>query len=139
MSAFHTLKSEVLKARKSGNSAVSSVGLVLIGEIETETKRSGTEPTDEMVISKAKKLIQSNEEMFVHTSAEDKRARIVAENEFLETLLPKQLTEDELRTIIADSGLTSIGPVMGHLKKNYNGQFDGALASKIAKEVATAS
>jgi hypothetical protein len=135
MSAFQILKSQVLKARKSGEKAASSVGLVLIGEIETEIKRNGSEPTDEMVMAKAKKLIQSNGEMLVHTIDQEKRDVILTENQFLETLLPQQLSEDALRSIIKNTGLTAIGPIMGHLKKHHNGQFDGKMASKIAKEV----
>ena len=132
---FATLKKEVMLARKNKDKAKSGVGLVLIGEVETEAKRNGSELNDQAIIAKIKKLIESNREMIAHSQDEAKIGVLNEEIAFLETFLPKQLSEGELRQIISDSGLNHIGAIMGHLKKNYAGQFDGPLASKVAKEV----
>lgn len=127
------LKTEVMKARKSGDKARSNVGLVLIGEIETDTKRSGKDLTDEQLVAKVKKLIESNKEMIGYTQDRTKLDVLEQENAFLETFLPKQLSDDELTDIIKASGLDNIGAIMGHLKQNYAGQFDGKKASALAR------
>ena len=132
---FAALKKEVMLARKNKDKAKTNVGLVLIGEVETEAKRNGKDLTDPDIVSKIKKLIDSNREMISHSKDETKVDVLNEEIAFLETFLPKQLSEEELRQIISDSGLDNIGAIMGHLKKNYAGQFDGKLASQVAKEV----
>ena len=58
-----------------------------------------------------------------------------AEVDFLETLLPKQLTEAELREIIEGGCFNNIGQVMKYLKGDYAGQYDPKAASIIAKEI----
>lgn len=71
------------------------------------------------------------------------RAEQVAEHEeqlaILESLLPSALSEAELkeavRAIVAETGATSLGPVMKALGERYAGRYDGKLASALAKEV----
>ena len=62
------------------------------------------------------------------------------EIEIINQFLPKQLSDDEIRTIIekyvSDNNITSIkeiGQIMKHLKLNYNVSVDMSLAGKIAK------
>jgi uncharacterized protein YqeY len=54
--------------------------------------------------------------------------------ELLNKYLPKQLSEDEIRAIIASLEDKKIPSVMKHFKANYQGQVDNSLVSKIAKE-----
>lgn len=71
------------------------------------------------------------------------RAEQVAEHEellaALEALLPKALTEEELRAairaIVAETGATSLGPIMKALGERHSGAYDGKAASALAKEV----
>lgn len=61
-----------------------------------------------------------------------------AEISILETFLGAQLSEEELKaaiTKLVSEGAGNIGQIMGGLKKSYNGQFEGAIASRLAKEV----
>lgn len=64
-------------------------------------------------------------------------SRAKFELEILESFLPKQLSEDDLKTIILDfkdkNAGANIGQIMGHLSQNYKGQYDGKLASQLAK------
>jgi len=71
------------------------------------------------------------------------RDETVAEHEavlaILESYLPKQLSDDELESVIGQiatkTGATSIGPVMKELSTRYGGQFDGKKASALAAKV----
>ena len=66
------------------------------------------------------------------------------ELEILNKYLPKQMSDSELRDVIDSyiktEGLTDIkqmGQIMNHLKKNYEGQYNGSSASVIIKEILT--
>jgi len=71
------------------------------------------------------------------------RADQVAEHEellaILEGLLPTGLSEEELataiRTIIAETSATSLGPIMKVLGERYAGRYDGKLASGLARDI----
>lgn len=107
-----------------------SVITTLLGELEQEAKRNGRDITDEHVVKACKKLIKSNNETMTARPSDV----LVKENAFLEDYLPKQLSEEQLRKLISESGSTNIGQAMGYLNQNYKDQFDGKLASKIARE-----
>jgi uncharacterized protein YqeY len=71
------------------------------------------------------------------------RAEMAAEHEavlaILESYLPAQMTEQELETavraIIADTGASSIGPVMKALGERHGGSYDGKAASRIVAKL----
>ena len=71
------------------------------------------------------------------------RSDRVAEHEeqlaILEGLLPNALSEEELRAairaIIAETGATSLGPVMKALGERYAGRYDGKAASGLARDI----
>jgi len=57
----------------------------------------------------------------------------------LQGLLPKALDEEELRqaivAIVAETGATSLGPIMKLLGERHGGCYDGKAASALAREV----
>lgn len=64
-----------------------------------------------------------------------------AEVKVLEKYLPKQISESDLRSEIeliintnSYDGMKDMGKVMGELKANYDGQYNGGVASGIIKE-----
>lgn len=71
------------------------------------------------------------------------RSDQVAEHEELltifEGLLPTGLSEDELaaaiREIVAETGATSLGPIMKTLGDRYAGRYDGKMASGLARDI----
>lgn len=132
MSMIESIRKQKLEARKVPERAIEVAILnLLIGEIETVEKRTGKLVTDAQVIDGVKKLIKSNTETlkFGHVQ------KLVIENQILEALLPAQLSEDEIRRIIAEQNLQGVPAVMQYLNSNYSGQFDKALASSIARSV----
>lgn len=54
---------------------------------------------------------------------------------FLTSLLPKQLTEEEIRQVIKDKELKSIKEIMPYFKQFYPGRVDNKLLSSIAKSI----
>lgn len=118
-------------ARKNGDATRYSILTLLVGELETRLK--GSNSSDASVEAVARKLIKSNSETLAIRPDE----KLLAENAILEEFLPKQLTQDELETIIksvASLGGANVGSVMKYLNQEYQGQFDRALAAKLAKE-----
>lgn len=71
------------------------------------------------------------------------RAEQVAEHEellgVLEALLPSAMSRDELeaaiRAIVAETGATSLGPVMKTLGERFAGRYDGKDASALARDL----
>ena len=117
------IKKDQVEARKARDANRASILTVMLGEIETREKRDQVELTSAEIIAIMKKLIESCE--------------MTGETESIEVLsgyLPKQLTEDQMREIIMSLGKVDMKTVMNHLKEQYGGQYDGKMASTIAKE-----
>lgn len=136
MDILNEMKSDRMNAMRSKDKdkKTKDVLTVFIGDCESDAKR-GTELTDSYVVKKIKKSIQNSEENFNLTGND----QYLVEVKVLENYLPKQLSEDKLKSII--EGIVSsmdspnIGSVMKTLKMEYDGQFDGKTASKLAKEM----
>lgn len=60
---------------------------------------------------------------------------LVAELDYLYNLLPKQLTEEDIRTIITNEKLIGIKDIMTYFKTNYSNRYNSKLLSNIAKTV----
>ncbi len=135
MQLFEKVKQDRMSARKAKNESMTSVLTTLVGELEGQAKRTGSEVTDEMVIQTCKKFILNNSDTLKLTITTEVNEKLVAENAALIIYLPKQLTEQDLRVIVSQLNATNLGEVMKHLKDNYNGQYDGKMASAVAKEL----
>lgn len=144
MSLIQEIKAKNLDARKQKFTAVVNVLTPLIGESEMVGKNAGREVTDAEVLQMVKKFIKNLDETIRVLGDNDPRTAIaLAEKRTLEAFLPKQLTEDELRTeingIVAGLQATGVdnpkmGDVMKFLKLRFDGLYDGKLASTIIKE-----
>lgn len=130
MSLIETIRTQKTEARKDAN-RVTEVAILnlLLGEVETVEKRTGKLYTESQVVDAIKKLIKSNDESLKHRASE----KLVIENTVLAALLPKQLTEDQIRDLISTNELVGVPAVMQFLNGNYAGQFDKGLASTIAR------
>jgi uncharacterized protein YqeY len=124
MTLQETINLHLKNAILTSNTEVKSLLRVVIGEMN----REGKIVADEKVISIVKKMIDN--------------AKIVGnlnEVTILETYLPKQLTEDELNTVISaliynnNYTIKDMGKIMGDLKSIYSGKYDGKLASTLIK------
>jgi uncharacterized protein YqeY len=95
--------------------------------------------TEDEVISTVQKFLKNAEEVKRILESKGQTTKVVNEEIIiLKTYLPTMFTEDGLKVIIQsiiDSGKDNMGLVMDVLKRNYNGMYDGKVASQIVKEL----
>ena len=102
---------------------------VVKGEIQNEIGRSGKDD-DETVMGILKKMEKSLKQT--------NTAESLAELEYIKPYLPSLMGEDRIREIILGlktDGVSDMGKMMGAFNKDYKGQADNAVVSKIVKEV----
>lgn len=143
MSLIEKIRNDQLLSRKN-NSPDSSLLTTLLSEASMVGKNNGNrESTDEEVINVIKKFIKNNKELMSSVN-EDSIAyqKAKQEIELLSSYLPQQMTEDEIKKAVQQKICTLedispklMGNIMKWLKENYSGQYDGAVASKIVKEL----
>lgn len=99
--------------------------------------------SDEEILAILTKMVKQREESAVAFEkgcrpelAEQERTEI----EVIRKFLPRQLSEDEIKTAVSDviaefeaSGLKDMGKCMAALKERFNGSMDFALAGKLMK------
>jgi uncharacterized protein YqeY len=89
------------------------------------------EPTDEEVVAVVQKFLKNIKETLSVIGLHEDRAAFEYEAEILKQFLPRQMCKDEL----VDLAKTCINmpSFMQLLKKEYSGQYDGKVASEIAR------
>jgi len=142
-----TLKKDKLIARKEGTELKYNLLTTLVAEATMVGKNKGNRlPTDEEVIQVIKKFI-SNANESLRLQFGDGAHIMVANQQtdeinILTEYLPQQLTEEqiksELESLLKFDSQAKIGDLMNYLKANFNGKYDGKVASKVAKELLTA-
>ena len=118
--------------------------LILLAETEKGGSDGISEQQEIQILTKAAKQRKDSLEVY-ETQGRDDLAEVErAELAIIETFLPKQLTEEELRAelekFIADTGASSpkeMGKVMGVATKALAGKADGKLISTIVKQLLT--
>lgn len=138
-----TIRARMKAAMKARRNVEKEILRVCLGEITTEEARSGDPMSDAAVEKILRKLLKSNLETLKSTEDEEQRAAITEENAVLESLLPKQLTEDEIVTALAPvadaiKGAPGDGPATGiamkHLKQS-GAAVDGKTVSSAVKKL----
>ncbi len=97
------------------------------------------------ILSLLQKMVkQRRESITIYTDAnrQDLADKEIAEIAIIEEFLPRQMSDDDVRTAIASliselglSGLKDMGKVMGALKERFTGQMDFAKANGVVKEL----
>lgn len=122
-----TIRARMKEAMKARRNVEKEILRVCIGEITTEEARNGEAMSDAQVEKILRKLLKSNLETLESTEDEAAKAAIAEENAVLESLLPKQLSEDEIVAALspvaeAIKGAPGDGPATGiamkHLKQS---------------------
>lgn len=139
MSLYQKIKSDQLLARKARDGVAIALLTTLMGEAAMPGKNDGNrESTDAEVIATVKKFIKNIDGLPAAAVTDASKAERV----ILKGYLPKQLTEAELKEVIATtvalcsvSGPAKMGDIMKVLKETLDGQYDGAMASRLIKEV----
>lgn len=145
MSLFETIDKDIITALKAGEKSRLTLLRGLKSDLKYAKLDKGDDLTDsdaiEVLAYQAKKRRDSIEQ-FEKGGRDDLVAKERAELEIITTYLPKQMSEDELREIVADAiseaGAESpaqIGAVMKIVMPKIKGVADGKMVSKLAMEI----
>jgi len=117
---------------------------LMLSEIERKEKEKGLPASEEAIIQIFYSMIKKRKEaieLFVKGGRQDLADKEGQEIPIIESYLPKQMSEDEIRrealAAISELGVTSakeMGKVMGVLSKKLAGQAQGSTISRIVKE-----
>lgn len=145
MGLKETLKNDLTEAIRSSDKVVSgTIRMVLtaITNEEVSGKEARTLSDDEIitVLSREAKKRREAAEEFGKAGRADKAAEEKAEGEVIARYLPAQLSEDDLKQLIASAiaatgaaGPADMGKVMGAIKSQIAGKADGAMVSSLVK------
>jgi uncharacterized protein YqeY len=145
MGLKETLKSDLTEGIRSSNKVVSgTIRMVLtaITNEEVSGKEARVLSEDEIitVLSREAKKRREAAEEFAKANRPDKAAEEKAEGEVIAQYLPAQLSEDDIKKMIAAAiastgaaGPGDMGKVMGAIKPQIAGKADGALVSSLVK------
>ncbi len=132
---------EAMKAKN--KAALRTIRSIKAAILLQKTDGSGIEINEEMeikLIQKMAKQRQDSLDIFIKQGREDLAITEREELDVLKNYLPEQLSEEELKTIIAkiitNTGATSMkdmGKVMGMASKQLAGKADGKTISAIVK------
>jgi len=115
---------------------------ILYVEVAKGAREDGL-PEEEMMIilSKEAKKRQESADLYKQGGSEDRAAKELAEKAIIEGYLPKQLSDDELLSIVDEamsqvgaSGMQAMGQVIGVVKQKAGAAADGARIAKLVKE-----
>lgn len=137
------IKEDALTARKARDAVASSLLITLGSEASMAGVNDGKrESTDTEVLATVRKFLKGNAELLA-VRGEDEIA--LREKLILESYLPKQMSEEELRAAIlaiaSELGIETItgkdtGAIMKALTAKYAGQYAGGQASALVKSLA---
>ncbi len=128
-----------IEALKSGDKVARAILSVVIAKYKAnaiELKAQGKEANDAdmvKIITKSIKELDEEKEGYAKVGRTEEVASIEAQKALIEKYLPKLMSEDEIKSIIASLEDKSMPSVMKHFKMNYDGQVDMSLVSKIAR------
>ena len=127
-----------MKARDNTARAVLSVVLTKYKNQEVELRSQGKEIGDKellAIIQKVLKELADEKEGYAKVGNQERVEAIAKQEAVLQSYLPKQLSEQEIRDIIAGLEDKSVPSVMKHFKTNYAGQVDMSLVNSVLRSL----
>jgi uncharacterized protein YqeY len=140
------LQSDLSVAIKSRNTVVAETIRMVLSAITNEEvagkeKRELSDAEVITVLTREAKKRREAAEAFENGGRAERAAAERAEGEVIASYLPEQLSEADLKKLIAETiaavgaaGPADMGKVMGSLKAKVAGKADGALVSSLVKE-----
>ncbi len=126
---------EAMKAHDNDSRSAYSILISRFMELKTSGANKEVSDNDMIhIIQKLDKELDEEKSSYLKAGREEAIAALDAQKKALARFLPKQLSEDEVRSIIASLEDKSLPMVMKHFKSNYAGKVDMGLVSKIARE-----
>lgn len=144
-------KESLFEMKKNHYADSNKVIVNLINTIIGEGDRKSKNPSNDDYIMIMKKIKSDNTQIMRDVQEDAKKHNYesledstmydnfitaIAENEFIDTLLPKQLTIDEISTIVnnlIESYNYNLGQVMQYMSTNYKGLYNGKEVSDYVK------
>ncbi len=132
---------DAMRARDDVRVATLRLTLSALRSSEKELQRPLKEDEELQVLQRERKRRAESVRAFRDAGREEQADREEAELEVLETLMPEQLSEDDLEAIvddaIAETGATSLrdlGRVMADVMPQVAGRADGSTVSQLVRE-----
>jgi uncharacterized protein YqeY len=137
------LKKAMLAKDEVGLRALRAIkAAVLLAKTAEGASASLSEDAEIKLLQKLVKQRKDSLEIFERQNRMDLAQKEKEELEVIEQYLPKQMSEDEIKTIVAEivkqtgvTNLSGLGQVMGIATKQLAGKADGKVISAIVKEL----
>jgi len=129
---------KAMKEKDASARAVLSIVLTKYKLQEVELRSQGKEIGDKellAIIQKVLKELADEKEGYLKVNNSERAEGIAKQEAILSNYLPKQLSEDEIRSIINSLEDKSVPSVMKHFKMNYAGQVDMSLVNKVLRSL----
>ncbi len=133
------IKKDNVQAMKDKNVLARAIYGVVMNKVllaNIEAKKDGKELSDTDVVQILQKTIKElteERENYLKAGNMVEAENIEKQKEILTKYLPKMLSEDEIKAIIATMEDKSMPSIMKHFKANYAGKVDMSLVNKIAR------
>ena len=133
---YNVIKAKFLEVRKAKDTNAIKTLSTLIGAIDMIAKNKQIEITNEIVFEAIVKMLKGVNETIPLVQDQNKIEVLNNEKTLLESFMPKQMTEVELETAIAEiaktldvSNKSFVGQVMKELKTKFCNQYDSKVAN----------
>lgn len=136
---YQKIKTDLLEARKSRNTALVASVSTLLGEIQNKVGAQAAD-AEPLVVAVVKKYANNLDEAIKLSTGRGDPAQVEAaqaERRALEAYLPSQLTDSEIRLVVRGckaKGIANKGGIMKELKTGFPNRYDGKLAAQIIDE-----
>ncbi len=137
------IKSAMLARNKEELEALRSIkSLILLAETEKGGGDEITSEAEKKLLMKAAKQRKESAEIFEGQNRKDLADRELLQLEVINRYLPKQLSEEEIKSVLTNvikeigaTGPQDMGKVMGVATKKLAGQADGKVISELVKKL----
>jgi uncharacterized protein YqeY len=139
-SLFESLQNDLNASRKAQDKARTLVLGTIIADAKNQKIELRRDLTDDEVIDVLRRGIKKRREsieMYTKGNREDLASKERSEVELLESYLPAQAGDDELRAAVRAAiggGAKNIGAVMGKVMPQFKGRADGTRINAMARE-----
>ncbi|SES66721.1 GatB/YqeY domain-containing protein [Anaerobranca gottschalkii] len=144
MNLVDRLTADMKTAMKNGDKLALSVIRMMRSEIKYAEISKGSPLTEEdvlEVLSRECKKRRDSIEEYTKGNRQDIAAQLEKEVEIISTYLPKQLTKEEIQSIIDEairetqvSSVKEMGKLMAYIMPKVKGKADGKLVNQLVKE-----
>ena len=138
---YEEIKKANVQAMKEKNSVARSFYSVVLNKIMLENikkREKGEEISDSdiaNILQKTIKELEEEKENYKKVNHTEEVKNIEIQIELAKKYLPKQLTTEEIKTIISSLEDKSIPSVMKHFKASYNGKCDMRQVQEVLKSL----